>query len=124
MDALVGWQVKLVPGCNVKGGVPWVEIAHDSVDAIFVGAMRITQQLLPLGALTHLALPRRGEGNEEALIAGIAPDDGRLAVAGDVAPIRGKGRLQPPEISEIFTQRQLAFDADAGNRFKLVELSR
>ena len=81
MDALVRRQIQLVAGFDMKRSIPWVKITHDAVDPVLVGAMRIAQQLLAFGALAHLALPCRSEGDEETLIARIAADDGRLAVA-------------------------------------------
>src|SRR5579884_1727651 len=119
---LVGRQIELVARLDVERLVPGVEVPHDSVDPVLVRAVRVAQQLLPLGTFAALALPRLRISNEEALVAGVAVDHWRLAVTADVPAIGGIGRLEPAEIGKVFAERQLALDVHAGNRLVLVEL--
>src|SRR6185369_2757463 len=113
VDPLLGRQIEFVAGLHVERFVPGVDVPDDAVDPIFVGAVRVGQNLLTLGIFTILALPRLSVSKEEALVAGQAVDNRRFAVLGSVFLIRRIGRLDTAQVAEILAQRQLAVDGDA-----------
>src|SRR5579875_992008 len=84
--------------------------------------MGIAEELLAKSALALLPLPRLGECNEEALVAGIAIDHRRLAVPRNIAPVSGISGFETAEISEIFAERKMTLDVNSGDRLILVEL--
>ena len=80
MDPLLGRQIQLVARLDVERLVPGVDVTNDAVDPVLARAVRVGEDLLALGILALLLLPRLGVGDEEALVAGQAVDDRRLAV--------------------------------------------
>src|SRR6476646_6242971 len=78
VNALFRRQVQLVARLDVERLVPGIDVPDDAVGAVLIRAVRVGQDLLALRILTVLALPRLGEGDEEALVAGEAVDDWRL----------------------------------------------
>src|SRR6185369_6086291 len=94
-------QVQLVAGLDVERLVPGVEIADDAVDAILGRAVLVGQQLGAERAFALLGLPAVAVGDEEALVAGQAVDDRRLAVLGDIFAVRRISDFEPAEVAEI-----------------------
>src|SRR6476469_165196 len=85
--ALLGRQVHLVAWLHIEGGVPGLEIADDAVDPVFLGRVRVGQQLLTHCSFAPLALPRLCIGQKKALIAGKTVDHRRLAMPRNIAAI-------------------------------------
>src|SRR5215213_5938404 len=83
-DPLLGRQVHLVAGLDVERLVPGVDVADDAVYPIFGRAVRIAEKAFTKGAFADLGLPCLAVGDEEALVAGQAVDDRRLAMLVDV----------------------------------------
>src|SRR4029079_3676604 len=94
-------KVELVPGLHVERLVPGVEIADDSIHPILLRTVRVAQQLVAQGALARFPLPGLRISDQEALVAGEAVDDGRLAVPRDIAAIRGVSGLEAAKVREI-----------------------
>src|SRR6185503_20151964 len=108
VHALIRREIELVARLHVERLVPGVDVPDDAVDAIFLRAVRVGKELRAQRPLARLALPALGVGDEEALVAGIAVDHRRLAVAGDVAAVGRVSRFQTAEIAEILAEGQLA----------------
>ena len=122
MDALIGRQVHLVAGLDVERLVPSVDVADDAVDPILRRAVLVGQQLGTQGAFALLGLPAVAVGDEEALVAGEAVDDRRLAMLGDIFAIGRVGDFEAAEIAEVLAERELSLDVDPGNRLIAVVL--
>src|SRR5205814_4716317 len=122
VDALLGRQIALVAGLAVERLVPGVDVTDDPVHPIFARAVLVGDNLLSLGVLALLLLPRLSERDEKALVAGQAVDYRRLAVLGGVLLVRRIGRLHAGQVADVFAKRQLAVDGEIRERLESVIL--
>src|SRR5690348_9411114 len=116
VDPLIGRQVQLVARLDVEGLVPGVDVPNDAVDPILARAVLVRDDLLPLGILAVLLLPRLGVSDEEALIAGEPLDHRRLAVLRRILLVRGISRFDARQVADILAQRQLSVHVQIGER--------
>src|SRR4030095_17122698 len=96
------------PRRDVEGRVPGVDIPHDSVGAVFRRTVRIGDELLTQRALAGLGLPCLRVGEEEALIAAQAIDDGGFAVLGLIPLERRVRGLDAAQVADVLAPRQPA----------------
>src|SRR3954463_1723848 len=115
-DALVRWDVVLVAGLHAERVVPRVHVARGSDDAPVRRAVGVGQDLPADAGLAALAPPDLREAQEVPLLAGVAVDD-RRGFAVERVVIRLQRNLEPREIADILTHRQLAVHVQAGHAF-------
>src|SRR5262249_46474854 len=78
MHALVGRQIKLIAFFDAKSLIPSIDIADDAVGPVLARRVGIAHHLLAQKILAQRLFPDLAEGEEEALIAGLAVDHRRL----------------------------------------------
>src|SRR5262245_10172558 len=101
VHALIWRQIQSVAWLDVEGCVPGVDIPHDSVGAVFRRTVGIGDELLTQGGLAGLGLPRLRVGEEEALVAAQAVDDGGFAVLGLIPLERTVRGLDAAEVADV-----------------------
>ena len=115
MHPRLGSEIKLVPGLDVHGLIPGIDIAHRPVDAEFRRAVRIGKQALARGLLVGLVAPDLAVAQEQPLIAG-KPVENRRLLAVEREVIGGLGDGQARKVGDVLAQRQLAVDEHALDR--------
>src|SRR6185295_10570964 len=106
-DALLRREIHLIARLHVEGGVPLVDVARGTVDAEVRRAVRIGQDLLAHLTIAILGTPDLREGEEEALVAGIAVEHRRLlTVQRGVIGLESDG--EAGQVADILAHRQLA----------------
>ena len=111
----LGFEIKLVARLHTERCVPRVHVALRERAARRTRRVRVREHLRTQSVVARLATPGLREGQEEALIAGEAVENGRLvSLEGEL--VGGVGHFEAAEIADVLAHRELAVHAGAFER--------
>ena len=122
LHAILRRQVQLLARLDLERRIPLVKVAHrlraELRWCVHVGGKALAQRIV-----AYLGTPGLAEGDEETLVAG-EPVDHRRGFAVERLVVGEVSDGQAGNVGDVFAQRLLATDVQAGQGFVFVELFR